>query len=116
MFAVSLELSLLVTAIIFLFIFALARWYFCITIWSSLAMALAISIVVLGATFPMSSVYQERRKQMLVCLYLLFYFFAFVILFTYIIERASHDRISHRPSWWNCYTVQSLAHTPTYVC
>jgi hypothetical protein len=93
MIVATLEFSLLVAATIFIFIFAISRWYFGITSWSSLALAFTIGAVVLSAVFPMSSVYQVRRKQLLVGLYLLFYFFAFVVILTYVIERASHDQI-----------------------
>ncbi len=93
MIALHLEFALLITAIIFLFIFALSRWYFGITNWSSLAVALAVAIVLLAVIFPMSSVYQVRRKKLLLGIYLIFYLFAFIVLITYIIDKASHDRI-----------------------
>lgn len=89
----SLEIALVAYAAVVVSIFSIARWKYQITTWSSAALAAVFGLIILSAIFPISSLYQMRKKHGLVGLYLIIIAITIIIVLVYIADKASHDRV-----------------------
>ena len=93
MIGLTLEMVLLVYSVLVLAMFSISRWKFQISFWSSLAISVLFGFIILSILYPMSSLYQVRKKKGLVGLYLFIIIITFIIIVAYVIDKASWDRI-----------------------
>ena len=89
----SLEIALVAYAAVVISIFAVARWRYQITTWSSAALSLVLGLIILSVVFPVSSLGQMRKKRGLVFLYLIIVAITIIVVLIYIADKASNDRV-----------------------
>jgi amino acid permease len=92
MLSVAIEIALATYGFIFITVFSLSRWKYNTTFWSSLAISILFSTIVLLIIYPISRIYDVRKKKAFVGLYLLILAVGIIILVAYIFDKATKDQ------------------------